>query len=96
MTRSEYIAELAERIAAENHEKVAGKPLYERTSFPYYLLNIQQRAMRGLYVQFLAENGVQYGPPGDKERLCWELNLLSNDALRKIGEFYRKKEGEQS
>lgn len=94
MTRSEYINELAARILAENREEVAEKSKSERLSFPYYLLNVQQRAMHGLYVQFLAEKGVQYGPPGDIERLCWELNMLSNDALCKVGEFYKHKEGE--
>ncbi len=94
MTRSEYINELAARILAENRKEVSEKPKSERMSFPYYLLNVQQRAMHGLYVQFLAEKGVQYGPPGDIERLCWELNMLSNDALRKVGEFYKHKEGE--
>ena len=94
MNRIEYINELAARILAENRKEVAEKPKSERMSFPYYMLNVQQRAMHGLYVQFLAEKGVQYGPPGDIERLCWELNMMSNDALRKVGEFYKHKEGE--
>ena len=64
-----------------------------RLRFPYYLLNVQQRALKGLYVEFMTENGLRYGPPGDEERLRWELGLLSNEALRRVGAFYRGTKG---
>ena len=90
MTRTEYIEELARRIAAANRQEVRKLGQDARLRYPYYLLNTQQNAVHGEYVKFMAANGLQYGPPGDEERLRWELSMFSSEALRRLGEYYRE------
>ena len=89
LERSECIRRLAVRIRDANRAELAGKSLDAKLRYPYYLLNIDQRALHGMYIAMKAAAAIRAtDPPGDLDRLAWELGLLSDDALAEIERYY--------
>lgn len=89
MTRSEYIDWLANAIVEQSRRELAGKSLDYKLSHTYYILNIQHHAIYGMYSNMKAKKAMHpQDPPGDAERLRWELGLLTNAALMEIGKYY--------
>lgn len=87
--RSECIRRLAVRIRDASRAELAGKSLDAKLRYPYYLLNIDQRALHGMYISMKAAAAIRgTDPPGDLDRLAWELGLLSDEALAEIERYY--------
>lgn len=89
LERSECIRRLAVRIRDANRAELAEKSLDAKLRYPYYLLNIDQRALHGMYIAMKAAAAIRAtDPPGDLDRLAWELGLLSDEALAEIERYY--------
>lgn len=66
------------------------KPRGERT--PWYFLNVNHPIIKRLYLRYLRRslNGSQLpSPPGDLDRVRFELALLHPAVLRELAEGYR-------
>lgn len=60
---------------------------------PWYFLNINHPVIKQLYMQYLKHslNGTRLtSPPGDLDRVRFELSLLHPAVLRRLAERYRK------
>lgn len=88
-SREKQIERLAAAIVADNRRQLEGKSLDWRLGHTYYILNISQRAVYGMYCQMKAAKAMHPADaPGDMDRLRWELGLLSDDALREMARYY--------
>lgn len=89
LERSERIRWLAVRIRDASRAELAGKSLDAKLRYPYYLLNVDQRALHGMYIAMKSAAAIRaIDPPGDLDRLAWELGLLSDDTLAEIERYY--------
>ena len=82
-SREKQIERLAAAIVADNRRQLEGKSLDWRLGHTYYILNISQRAVYGMYCQMKAAKAMHPADaPGDMDRLRWELGLLSDEMAR--------------
>ena len=73
-------------------ERKAEKQKNPKIPLPYYLTNINHPALNGIYKK---RGGVN--PPGDLERVEWELSLFKPEVIEAIKKKYterKKKENE--
>ena len=95
--RAQLIERLAAAILADGRRQMAGKSTDYRLRHSCYLLNISasQRALNGMYVAMKAAAAIHPAdPPGDLDRLRWELGLMTDDALAEMARYYPEmKEG---
>lgn len=75
------LAELARRIWEERSRIVL---IGNEKQVPYYMLNIRQPGIGELYRQWGVERRAINYPPGDLERLEWELGLFNQEALDRL------------
>lgn len=82
--RAEQIEDLAERILDYERRQADLATPSLRGSYPWYMMNLRNPAALALYT---AWHG-QQGAPGDRERLEWELGLMTDDVLEALEELY--------
>lgn len=91
--RAERIEQLAAAILADARRQREGKSPDWKLRHGYYLLNIsaEQRALNGMYVAMKAAAAIHpQDPPGDMDRLRWELGLLTDEALAEMAKYYHE------
>lgn len=97
--RNEKIEQLAAAILADSRRRMEGKSVDYRLRHSCYLMNISadQRALNGMYVAMKAAAAMHPSdPPGDMDRLRWELSLMTDEALTEMAGYYLEtKEGKQ-
>lgn len=88
MTRKELVA----AILQERSELQAKSLEQQRKPLPYYLLNLSHPAMHLLYQHWRIEKkGQARFPPSDIERTEFELEMLSDVALKALEQHFQKK-----
>ena len=88
MTRKELAAE----IMQERSEMFAKSARRERNPLPYYLLNLSHPSMHQLYKNWrLTNRGQVRFPPSDIERTEFELEMLSDIALKALEQHFQEK-----
>ena len=90
-TRAERIERLAAAILADARRQREGKSPDWKLRHGYYLLNISagQRALNGMYIAMKAAAAIHpQDPPGDMDRMRWELGLLTDEALAEMARYY--------
>lgn len=88
MTRKE----LAAAILQERSELQAKSLEQQRKPLPYYLLNLSHPAMHLLYQHWrLEKKGQARFPPSDIERTEFELEMLSDIALKALEQHFQEK-----
>lgn len=89
--RAERIERLAAAILADARRQREGKSSDWKLRHGYYLMNIsaEQRALNGMYIAMKAAAAIHpQDPPGDMDRLRWELGLLTDEALAEMARYY--------
>lgn len=81
MTNRWSLEELARRIWEERAQVVK---IGREKELPCYMLNIRQPTIGELYRQWGVERRAITYPPGDLERLEWELGLFNQEALDRL------------
>lgn len=88
MTRKELAAE----ILLERSEMFAKSARRERKPLPYYILNLSHPTMHQLYENWrIAKKGQARFPPSDIERAEFELEMLSDMALKALEQHFQEK-----
>ena len=80
--------EISREVARRIYETHSAK-LSSRSHFPaFYLMRLEHPAMLDLYRSWCREKGILPGmPPGDAERLQFELSLLRPEIIEKLLEY---------
>ena len=89
--RAQLIERLAAAILADGRRRMEGKSNDYRLRHGYYLLNISadQRALNGMYMAMKAAAAIHPAdPPGDMDRLRWELGLMTDKTLAEMARYY--------
>ena len=90
-SREQRIERLAAAILEDSRRQMAGKSNDYQLRHSCYLLNISasQKALNGMYVAMKAAAAIHPAdPPGDMDRLRWELSLMTDSALAQMARYY--------
>lgn len=79
------LEELARRIWEERKQIVQ---IGRESDLPYYMLNIRQPSVAALYRRWRIEKREISFPPGDLERLMWELHFFNQRALDELQKHF--------
>lgn len=92
-TQLELIEQLAPLVWQERQDEAArAAATHSREATPWYFLNVNHPVIKRLYLRFLRRSfdGTPLpAPPGDLDRVRFELSLLHPAVLRQLAEDYR-------
>lgn len=96
MTRQEQLSlieQLAPLVWQERQEEAArAAAAHSRETTPWYFLNISHPVIKRLYLRFIRhsfDGTPLVVPPGDLDRVRFELSLLHPAVLRQLAQDYR-------
>lgn len=96
MTRQEQLSlieKLAPLVWQERQEEAASAAAaHSRETTPWYFLNISHPVIKRLYLRFIRhsfDGTPLVAPPGDLDRVRFELSLLHPAVLRQLAQDYR-------
>ena len=96
MTRQEQLSlieQLAPLVWQERQEEAArAAATHSRETTPWYFLNISNPVIKRLYLRFIRrtfDGTPLVAPPGDLDRVRFELSLLHPAVLRQLAQDYR-------
>ncbi len=96
MTRQEQLSlieQLAPLVWQERQEEAArAAATHSRETTPWYFLNISHPVIKRLYLRFIRrtfDGTPLVAPPGDLDRVRFELSLLHPAVLRQLAQDYR-------